>query len=181
MLARAIVVAVALFAVQALAVAAIAAVRRRANIYALIIVVACATAPLVVPGRTAMLSAGRSSTEGRAFLALMHLALGGFLFHFMTLPDRSVTLRILVELLLAPGRTLTLAALGPRYGVRTMIGSRLDQLEQGQFLSIRPDGHHHALAARTTVRSLRHRGAAAVQHQERQLRQAGAEGTEGTG
>jgi hypothetical protein len=51
-----------------------------------------------------------------------------------------VTLRIFVELFLAPGRTLTLAALGSRYGVRTMVGSRLEQLEQGQFLSIRPDG-----------------------------------------
>ena len=139
LLARAIVVAIALFAAQALAVAAIAAVRRRANVYALIVVVACATAPLVFLAGPSIV--GRPlSTEGRAFLALMHLSLGGFLFHFMTLPDRSVTLRIFVELLLAPRRTLTLAALGSRYGVRTMVGSRLDQLEQGQFLSIRPDG-----------------------------------------
>jgi hypothetical protein len=138
-LARAIVVAVALFAVQALVVAAIAAVRRRANVYALIVIVACATAPLVFLAGPSIV--GRPlSTEGRAFLALMHLSLGGFLFHFMTLPDRSVTLRIFVELLLAPGRTLTLSGLGSRYGVRTMVGSRLDQLEQGRFLSIRPDG-----------------------------------------
>lgn len=138
-LARTIVVALALFAAQALTVAAIAAVRRRANVYALIVVVACATAPLVFLAGPSIV--GRPlSTEGRAFLALMHLSLGGFLFHFMTLPDRSVTLRIFVELWLAPGRTLTLAALGSRYGVRTMVGSRLDQLEQGQFLSIRPDG-----------------------------------------
>jgi hypothetical protein len=138
-LARAIVAAVELFAVQALTVAAIAAVRRRANVYALIIVVACATAPLVFLAGPSIV--GRPlSTEGRAFLALMHLSLGGFLFHFMTLPDRSVTLRIFVELWLAPSRTLTLAALGARYGVQTMVGSRLDQLEQGQFLSIRPDG-----------------------------------------
>jgi hypothetical protein len=139
LLARAIVVAIALFAAQALGVAAVAAVRRRANVYALIVVVACATAPLVFLAGPSIV--GRPlSTEGRAFLALMHLSLGGFLFHFMTLPDRSVTLRIFVELLLAPRRTLTLAALGSRYGVRTMVGSRLDQLEQGQFLSIRPDG-----------------------------------------
>jgi hypothetical protein len=138
-LARAIGVAVALFAVQALAVAAVAAVRRRANVYALIVVVACATAPLVFLAAPSIV--GRPlPTEGRAFLALMHLSLGGFLFHFMTLPDRSVTLRIFVELWLAPGRTLTLSALGSRYGVRTMVGSRLDQLEQGRFLSIRPDG-----------------------------------------
>jgi hypothetical protein len=139
LLARAIVVAIALFAAQALGVAAVAAVRRRANVYALIVVVACATAPLVFLAGPSIV--GRPlSTEGRAFLALMHLSLGGFLFHFMTLPDRSVTLRLFVELLLAPRRTLTLAALGSRYGVRTMVGSRLDQLEQGQFLSIRPDG-----------------------------------------
>jgi hypothetical protein len=139
LLARAIVVAVALFAVQALAVAAIAAVRRRANIYALIVVVACATAPLVFVAGPSIV--GRPlSTEGRGFLALMHLSLGGFLFHFMTLPDRSVTLRIFVELWLASGRTLTLGALASRYGVQTMVGSRLDQLEQGRFLSVRPDG-----------------------------------------
>jgi hypothetical protein len=134
-----IVVAVALFAVQALAVAAIAAVRRNSNIYALIIGVACVTAPLVFLAGPSIV--GRPlSTEGRAFLALLHLSLGGFLFHFMTLPDRSVTLRIFVELWLAPGRTLTLAALASRYGVQTMVGSRLEQLEQGQFLTIRPDG-----------------------------------------
>ena len=139
LLARAIAVAIALFAAQALAVAAIAAVRRRANVYALIVVVACATAPLVFLAGSSIV--GRPlSTEGRAFLALMHLSVGGFLFHFMTLPDRSVTLRIFVELLLTPGRTLTLAALGSRYGVQTMVGSRLDQLEHGRFLSIRPDG-----------------------------------------
>ena len=138
-LARVIVVAVALFAVQALAVAAMAAVRRNANIYALIIGVACVTAPLVFLAGPSIV--GRPlSTEGRAFLALLQLSLGGFLFHFMTLPDRSVTLRIFVELWLAPGRTLTLAALASRYGVQTMVGSRLDQLEQGQFLAIRPDG-----------------------------------------
>ena len=138
-LARAISVALALFAAQALAVAAIAALRRNANIYALIIGVACVTAPLVFLAGPSIV--GRPlSTEGRAFLALLHLSLGGFLFHFMTLPDRSVTLRIFVELWLAPGRTLTLAALASRYGVQTMVGSRLDQLEQGQFLTIRPDG-----------------------------------------
>ena len=49
------------------------------------------------------------------------LLLGWFLFHFMTLPDRSVTLRILVELLLAPGQALSTDALRRRYGVGTMI------------------------------------------------------------
>jgi hypothetical protein len=128
-----------LFALQALAVAAFAAVRRAANIYATIVAVACATAPLVFFAGPSIVG-GPLSIDGRLFLALMHLSLGGFLFHFMTLPDRSVTLRIFVELLLAPGRTLTLAALSSRYGVRTMIGSRLQQLEQGRFLSMRPDG-----------------------------------------
>lgn len=139
LVARAALVGAALFAVQALAVAAIAAVRRRGNIYATIILVACGTAPLVFLAGASIVGSPLS-TEGRVYLALLHLSLGGFLFHFMTLPDRSVTLRIFVELLLTPGRTLTLAALGSRYGVRTMIGSRLQQLEEGRFLSIRPDG-----------------------------------------
>lgn len=137
--ARAAVVAIILFAVQALAVAAIAAVRRNANVYATIVGVACTTAPLVFLAGPSIVG-GPLATEGRLFLALMHLSLGGFLFHFMTLPDRSVTLRVFVELLLAPGRTLTLEALGSRYGVRTMVDSRLQQLEQGRFLSMRPEG-----------------------------------------
>ena len=139
LVARVALIGVALFAVQALAVAAIAAVRRRGNIYVTIILVACATAPVVFLAGASIVGSPLS-TEGRLYLALMHLSLGGFLFHFMTLPDRSVTLRIFVELLLAPGRTLTLTALASRYGVRTMIGSRLQQLEGGRFLSVRPDG-----------------------------------------
>jgi hypothetical protein len=139
LLARAAIVGVVLFGVQALAVAVIAAVRRHGNIYATIILVACATAPVVFLAGASIVGSPLS-TEGRVYLALMHLSLGGFLFHFMTLPDRSVTLRIFVELLSAPDRTLSLAALDSRYGVRTMIDSRLQQLEGGRFLSIRPDG-----------------------------------------
>jgi hypothetical protein len=131
--------AVVLFTLQALIVAAAAAARPRSNIYITIILVSVATAPAIVLGDRILF--GRPlSAEGRIFLALMHLALGGFLFQFMTLPDRSVSLRILVELLLAPGRTLSIDALSARYGVRTMIASRIEQLEQGRFLSVAPDG-----------------------------------------
>ena len=55
------------------------------------------------------------------------------------MPARS-TLVTTCELLLAPGRTLSLEALAARYGVRTMIASRLQQLEEGRFLTIAPDG-----------------------------------------
>jgi hypothetical protein len=136
---RVFLVAVILFALQALAVAMVAAVRRRGNIYLTIIAVAIATAPIVAASDRLLF--GRAlDGDGRVFLVLLHLALGGFLFHFMTLPDRSVTLRIFVELLLAPGRTLTIAELSARYGVRTMITSRLDQLQQGRCLAIGADG-----------------------------------------
>ena len=138
LVASAVLVGAALFAAQALAVAVISAVRR-GNVYVTIVLVACATTPVVLLAAE-WIAGSPLSAEGRLYLALMHLSLGGFLFHFMTLPDRSVTLRIFVELLLAPGRTLTLAALGSRYGVRTMIESRLQQLEEGRFLSIRADG-----------------------------------------
>lgn len=131
--------AVVLFALQALIVALVAAVRPRGNIYATIIGVAVATAPAAAFADRLLF--GRPlEADGRLFLVLMHLALGGFLFHFMTLPDRSVTLRILVELLLAPGRALSVDELTARYGVRTMIGSRLEQLEEGRFLRIAPEG-----------------------------------------
>jgi hypothetical protein len=128
-----------LFAVQALLVAIVSAVRRRGNVYVTIVIVAVATAPLAA-GADRLLFGRPLAADGRLFLALTHLALGGFLFHFMTLPDRSVTLRILVELLLAPGRALSLDDLSARYGVRTMIGSRLEQLQDGRCLTIAPDG-----------------------------------------
>jgi len=139
MLASVILAAVALLSCQALLVAAVSAVRPRGNIYATIVAVALVTAPAVVFADR--LFFGRAlNVEGRLFFALMHLALGGFLFHFMTLPDRSVTLRILVELERAPGRTLSVPALASRYSVRTMVASRLDQLAEGRFLAIGPDG-----------------------------------------
>jgi len=136
---RVVLAAAILFALQALLVAIVAAVRRRGNIYVTIIAVAVATAPAAAIA-DGLLFGRPLDAGGRLFLVLMHLALGGFLFHFMTLPDRSVTLRILVELLLAPGRTLSIAALTARYGVRTMIGSRLEQLQRGRCLTIGTDG-----------------------------------------
>jgi len=129
----------ALFVVQALLVASIAALRTRGNIYTTIVAVSLVTAPFAAFADRLLF--GRAlDVDGRLFLVLTHLAAGGFLFHFMTLPDRSVTLRLLVELLLAPGRTLSMRDLSARYGVRTMIGSRLDQLEDGECLTTAPDG-----------------------------------------
>jgi hypothetical protein len=136
---RLAVVLPALFAVQAALVAIVAAATPRGNIYRTIVIVAFVTAPVAVFADRLLF--GRPlDPDGRLFLALTHLALGGFLFQFMTLPDRSVTLRILVELLLAPDRALSLTDLTKRYGVRTMIGSRLDQLRDGGCLTIAPDG-----------------------------------------
>lgn len=129
----------ALLLFQAALVAAVAALRPRGNIYVTIIGVALVTSPAAAMA-DGLLFGRALSVDGRVFLVLLHLALGGFLFHFMTLPDRSVTLRILVELLLAPGRTLSLDELGARYGVRTMIASRLAQLQDGRFLTVDADG-----------------------------------------
>jgi hypothetical protein len=130
--------ALLLFGVQAVLVAIVAAVRSRGNIYVTIIAVALASAPAAAFADRLLF--GRPlDPDGRLFLGLIYLALGGFLFHFITLPDRSVTLRILVELLLAPSHVLSLDELTARYGVRTMIASRLEQLQQGRCLTIGPD------------------------------------------
>jgi len=139
MLASLAFVMLASVALQMLLVAATAAWRPAGNIYATIVIVCLITAPLAFIADRLLLGQD-FDRDARIFLVLIHLALGGFLFHFMTLPDRSVTLRILVELLVAPGQALTAEALGRRYGVRTMIQSRLDQLADGQFLAIDRDG-----------------------------------------
>jgi len=129
----------ALLLLQVVLVALAAAVRPSANIYVTIVIVSVVTTPVAFVSDTILL--GQTlSRDGRVFMALTNLALGGFLFHFMTLPDRSVTLRILVELLLAPGRALSVDELTARYGVRTMIGSRLEQLQEGRCLTIGTEG-----------------------------------------
>ena len=124
---------------QVVLVAAIAAWRPAGNIYVAIVIVSLVTAPLAFMADR-MLLGQVLDRDGKLFLVLIHLTLGGFFFHFMTLPDRSVTLRILVELLVAPGQALTADALGRRYSVRTMIVSRLDQLAAGRFIAIDGDG-----------------------------------------
>jgi hypothetical protein len=129
---------VLLLAVQVVLVAAASALRPKSNIYATIVIVSAATAPLALVYGTHHLGEPLGPV-GRLHIVLTHLALGGFLFHFMTLPDRSVTLRILVEILLAPGQALSMAELGSRYGVKTMISSRLEQLAAGGFVGISAD------------------------------------------
>src|SRR5436190_10049894 len=133
--------AVALFelmALQAFLVAIVSDVRPRANVYVTIVIISLVTAPVALLYGTHHLGQPLGP-DGRLYFVFIHLALGGFLFHFMTLPNRSVTLRILVEVLLAPGHTLSTRELGTRYGVKTMITSRLDQLAAGRFIDISGD------------------------------------------
>ena len=120
-------------------VAILSAIRPLANVYKTIIAVSILTAPVACLA-DGWLFGRPLDFEGCLFLALVHLALGGFFFHFMTLPDRSVTLRILAELELAPGRVLSVDALNARYSVRDMIANRLQQLADGRFLILAADG-----------------------------------------
>ena len=130
--------ALVLLSLQVVLVALASALRPTGNIYVTIIVITVATAPVACASDTILLghALGR---DGKLFMALTNLALGGFLFHFMTLPDRSVTLRILAELLIAPGQTLSVEALKRRYSLRQMITSRLDQLTAAGFIEISAD------------------------------------------
>ena len=128
-------VAAILVLAQAVLVSIAAALLPGRNIYKVLMGVAFATAPMVfladqwIVGQTL-------TVEGRSFLTLLHLGIGGLFFQFMTLPDRSVTLRILVELHRSPGAALSIADLNARYSVRDMIASRLQQLADGKFLTI---------------------------------------------
>jgi len=133
------VTSLALLLLQTAFVAIVSALRSRGNIYVTIITVSVLTTPVAFVSDVVFFSTAFELT-GRLFLVVIHLTLGGFLFHFMTLPDRSVTLRMLVELLLAPGQTLSAAELRSRYSVRTMIESRLAQLSAGRFISVSEDG-----------------------------------------
>ncbi len=138
MLASLVLTALALLALQVVLVALIGVLRPHGNVYARIIAVCVLTAPLAFVSDRVLLGEAMSG-DGRGFLVLIHLALGGFLFHFMTLPDRSVTLRVLVELLQAPGQALSARALKQQYSVRKMIASRLEQLTAARFIAISAD------------------------------------------
>lgn len=129
---------VVILGLQVVVVAIVSAVRRETNIYMTIVVVSVLTAPVALVYGTHHLGQPLGP-DGRVYFVLIHLALGGFLFHFMTLPDRSVTLRILVEVLMAPGQALSTQALSTRYGVKTMITSRLEQLSAARFIDISSD------------------------------------------
>src|SRR5438105_1730745 len=132
------VAAIVLLALQTVLVALVCVVRPKANIYFTIVIVSLVSAPLALVYGTHELGSP-IGPDGRLYFVVTHLALGGFLFHFITLPDRSVTLRILVEVLLAPGQALSRAALSSRYGVKTMITSRLEQLSAARFIEISDD------------------------------------------
>ncbi len=113
------VAALAFLSLQTVLVAALSALRPTANIYVTIVIVSLVTAPVAFLSDRTLLGQALGR-DGRWFLVVTHLALGGFLFHFMTLPDRSVTLRILVEVLRAPGQALSAKELSRRYGVKTL-------------------------------------------------------------
>ena len=154
--------ALALLLLQVVLVALAAAVRPSANIYVTIVIVSFVTTPVAFVSDTILLGQTLGQ-DGRVFMALINLALGGFLFHFMTLPDRSVTLRILVELLIAPGAALSAEGLRRRYSLRTMIASRLDHGGVGRSADyVDQEG--------TVVRPVRHNRTQALWDRERQLR-----------
>jgi hypothetical protein len=128
-----------LLGLQTIVVALAAMLTPKGNIYKTIIAVAIVTAPAAWFADR-LLFAHPLDPDGRVFMVVLHLALGGFLFQFMTLPDRSVTLRILAELQVTPGHKLSLGQLSDRYSVKTMIASRLEQLAAGGFLVMTPGG-----------------------------------------
>src|SRR5215471_2242897 len=123
MAASLVLAALALLTVQVLLVVIARLAFPAQNVYVTIVAVCVLTSPAAFAAGPLLLGEGLTAA-GRWFLVVLHLALGGFFFHFMTLPDRSVTLRILVELLVAPGQALSTSALGRQYGVATMITSR---------------------------------------------------------
>jgi hypothetical protein len=109
------------------------------HVYRAVVVATMGAAAAAWLAAPVMFSESRD-TQIRWFAAALVAAVGGLFFHFVTLPDRSVTLRILVELRQAPNETLTIQQLAARYGVRVMIESRLRQLAEGRFVAIDPDG-----------------------------------------
>jgi hypothetical protein len=124
---------------QVLGVVAFRAVRPNGNVYAAIVGVSLVTTPLTWWAGASLFQPALS-VDGRVFFGLAHLMLGALLFHFMTLPDRSVTLRVLVELLVAADGTLSLDDLAARYSVRDMVESRVRQLRDGGFLDLDASG-----------------------------------------
>lgn len=69
-----------------------------------------------------------------------HLSLGVIFAQFICLPDRALTLRILVEILETQNRGLNLTDLKNRFSLSVMIQSRLLQMQKGDLLYVDQNG-----------------------------------------
>lgn len=112
-------------------------VARRVNVYFRIALLGFATLPLIWFCR------GQLSNEFFNFIlfdSILHLALGALFAQFICLPDRALTLRLLVELYESGEKGLSLSELNARFSLEKMIRSRLQQMHNGQVLEIASDG-----------------------------------------
>ncbi len=74
------------------------------------------------------------------FDSLSHLSLGLLFAYFICLPDRALTLRLLVDVYQTGETGITLKELNSQFGLSLMIQSRLKQMQKGQILQLEPNG-----------------------------------------
>lgn len=67
---------------------------------------------------------------------ILHLSLGALFAQFICLPDRALTLRLLVEMYDSGNQGLSLKELNMRFSLSRMIESRLIQMDRGSVLKI---------------------------------------------
>lgn len=108
------------------------------NVYFRIAILGFLTVPLVwsfLPKLSFELSFATTFVSG-----FLHLILGFLFAQFICLPDRSLTLRIVVECHEQGHQGLSLTQLSARFSLSQMINSRLTQLSDGGVLQVSSDG-----------------------------------------
>jgi len=109
---------------------------KESSIYLAVILITLLTAPIIGVLAALWFTGLDKFLELGALITLTYACLGGFLFIFVGMPNRSMTLRLLMELNEAEGNKLSMKELERIGGIDALLSARLSWLKESGFLDI---------------------------------------------
>jgi hypothetical protein len=131
---------------------------RKSSIYLIVVLITLLTAP-IIGVLTALLFMNLDGfLELGVLITLTYACLGGFFFIFVGMPNRSITLRLLMELNKVSGYELSMKELEKIGGINSLLSSRLSWLKEIGYLDIDNDGKIRLISKGLRMGSLVTRG-----------------------
>ena len=109
---------------------------KKSSIYLAVILVTLLTAPLIGTLTALWFADFEEFLELGVLITLTYACMGGFLFVFVGMPNRSITLRLLMELNEVEGNKLSMKELERIGGIDALLSARLLCLKEIGFLDI---------------------------------------------